>query len=67
MTDCKMEQVKSGLRPGLESLDINAGGLVTVLQAYNPGDVEKVYVVYVGHGDRRRRGPLSISWSTNRS
>jgi DNA-binding transcriptional LysR family regulator len=32
--------------------DINAGRLVPVLDAYNPGDVEEVNVVYVGHGGR---------------
>jgi DNA-binding transcriptional LysR family regulator len=32
--------------------DINAGRLVPVLEAYNPGDVEEVNVVYVGHGGR---------------
>ena len=33
-------------------LDINAGRLVPVLESYNPGDVEEVNVVYVGHGGR---------------
>jgi len=33
-------------------LDIDAGRLVPVLEAYNPGDVEEVNVVYVGHGGR---------------
>jgi DNA-binding transcriptional LysR family regulator len=32
--------------------DINAGRLVPVLESYNPGDVEEVNVVYVGHGGR---------------
>jgi DNA-binding transcriptional LysR family regulator len=32
--------------------DINAGRLVPVLEAYSPGDVEEVNVVYVGHGGR---------------
>ena len=32
--------------------DINAGRLVPVLEAYNPGDVEELNVVYVGHGGR---------------
>jgi DNA-binding transcriptional LysR family regulator len=32
--------------------DINAERLVPVLEAYNPGDVEEVNVVYVGHGGR---------------
>jgi DNA-binding transcriptional LysR family regulator len=32
--------------------DIDAGRLVPVLEAYNPGDVEEVNVVYVGHGGR---------------
>jgi DNA-binding transcriptional LysR family regulator len=32
--------------------DIDAGRLVPVLEAYNPGDVEEVSVVYVGHGGR---------------
>jgi DNA-binding transcriptional LysR family regulator len=32
--------------------DIAAGRLVPVLEAYNPGDVEEVNVVYVGHGGR---------------
>jgi DNA-binding transcriptional LysR family regulator len=32
--------------------DINAGRLVPVLDAHNPGDVEEVNVVYVGHGGR---------------
>jgi DNA-binding transcriptional LysR family regulator len=32
--------------------DINAGRLVPVLEAYNPGDIEEVNVVYVGHGGR---------------
>jgi DNA-binding transcriptional LysR family regulator len=32
--------------------DIKAGRLVPVLEAYNPGDVEEVNVVYVGHGGR---------------
>jgi DNA-binding transcriptional LysR family regulator len=31
---------------------MNAGRLVPVLEAYNPGDVEEVNVVYVGHGGR---------------
>jgi DNA-binding transcriptional LysR family regulator len=34
------------------SPDINAGRLVPVLEAYNPGDVEELNVVYVGHGGR---------------
>jgi DNA-binding transcriptional LysR family regulator len=32
--------------------DISAGRLVPVLEDYNPGDVEEVNVVYVGHGGR---------------
>jgi DNA-binding transcriptional LysR family regulator len=32
--------------------DIKAGRLVPMLEAYNPGDVEEVNVVYVGHGGR---------------
>jgi DNA-binding transcriptional LysR family regulator len=32
--------------------DINGGRLVPVLEAYNPGDIEEVNVVYVGHGGR---------------
>lgn len=32
--------------------DIDAGRLVPLLEAYNPGDVEEVNVVYVGHGGR---------------
>ena len=32
--------------------DIDAGRLVPVLEAYNPGDVEELNVVYVGHGGR---------------
>jgi DNA-binding transcriptional LysR family regulator len=32
--------------------DINAGRLVPVLEAYNPGDLEEFNVVYVGHGGR---------------
>jgi DNA-binding transcriptional LysR family regulator len=32
--------------------DIDAGRLVPVLEAYSPGDVEEVNVVYVGHGVR---------------
>jgi DNA-binding transcriptional LysR family regulator len=32
--------------------DINAGRLVPILEAYNPGDVEEINVVYVGHGGR---------------
>jgi DNA-binding transcriptional LysR family regulator len=32
--------------------DIKAGRLVPILEAYNPGDVEEVNVVYVGHGGR---------------
>jgi len=32
--------------------DIKAGRLVPVLEAYNPGDVEEVNVVDVGHGGR---------------
>jgi DNA-binding transcriptional LysR family regulator len=32
--------------------DISAGRLVPVLENYNPGDVEEVNVVYVGHGGR---------------
>jgi DNA-binding transcriptional LysR family regulator len=32
--------------------DINAGRLVPMLEAYNPGDIEEVNVVYVGHGGR---------------
>jgi DNA-binding transcriptional LysR family regulator len=30
--------------------DIAAGRLVPVLEAYNPGDVEEIHAVYVGHG-----------------
>jgi DNA-binding transcriptional LysR family regulator len=32
--------------------DIAAGRLVPVLQAFNPGDVEEVHAVYVGHGGK---------------
>ena len=32
--------------------DIDAGRLVSVLEAFNPGDAEEVNVVYVGHGGR---------------
>jgi DNA-binding transcriptional LysR family regulator len=32
--------------------DISAGRLVAMLENYNPGDVEEVNVVYVGHGGR---------------
>jgi DNA-binding transcriptional LysR family regulator len=32
--------------------DLDAGRLVPVLEAHNPGDVEEVNVVYVGHGGR---------------
>lgn len=32
--------------------DIAAGRLVPVLEAFNPGDVEEIHVVYVGHGGR---------------
>jgi len=32
--------------------DIDAGRLVPVLEAFNPGDVEEINVVYVGHGGR---------------
>jgi DNA-binding transcriptional LysR family regulator len=32
--------------------DIKAGRLAPMLEAYNPGDVEEVNVVYVGHGGR---------------
>jgi DNA-binding transcriptional LysR family regulator len=32
--------------------DIDAGRLVPVLEAHNPGDVEEINVVYVGHGGR---------------
>jgi DNA-binding transcriptional LysR family regulator len=32
--------------------DIKARRLVPILEAYNPGDVEEVNVVYVGHGGR---------------
>jgi DNA-binding transcriptional LysR family regulator len=32
--------------------DIDAGRLVPLLEAYNPGDFEEVNVVYVGHGGR---------------
>jgi DNA-binding transcriptional LysR family regulator len=32
--------------------DIAAGRLVPLLEPYNPGDVEEVNVVYVGHGGR---------------
>ena len=32
--------------------DIKAGRLVPIQEAYNPGDVEEVNVVYVGHGGR---------------
>ena len=31
---------------------MDAGRLVPVLEAYNPGDVEEINVVYVGHGGR---------------
>ncbi|KRA65339.1 LysR family transcriptional regulator [Caulobacter sp. Root656] len=30
--------------------DVAAGRLVPVLEAYNPGDVEEIHAVYVGHG-----------------
>ena len=30
--------------------DIAAGRLIPVLEAYNPGDVEEIHAVYVGHG-----------------
>jgi DNA-binding transcriptional LysR family regulator len=30
--------------------DLAAGRLVPVLEAYNPGDVEAIHAVYVGHG-----------------
>jgi DNA-binding transcriptional LysR family regulator len=30
--------------------DIAAGRLVPVLEAFNPGDVEEIHAVYVGHG-----------------
>jgi DNA-binding transcriptional LysR family regulator len=32
--------------------DVAAGRLVPVLEAYNPGDVEEINAVYVGHGGR---------------
>ncbi|MDB5455753.1 MAG: LysR family transcriptional regulator [Caulobacter sp.] len=32
--------------------DLAAGRLVRVLEAYNPGDVEAIHAVYVGHGGR---------------
>lgn len=32
--------------------DIAAGWLVPVLEAFNPGDVEEIHAVYVGHGGR---------------
>jgi DNA-binding transcriptional LysR family regulator len=32
--------------------DIDAGRLVPLLEAHNPGDVEEINVVYVGHGGR---------------
>lgn len=32
--------------------DIAAGRLVPVLEEFNPGDVEEIHVVYVGHGGR---------------
>lgn len=32
--------------------DIAAGRLVPVLEAFNPGDVEDIHAVYVGHGGR---------------
>jgi DNA-binding transcriptional LysR family regulator len=32
--------------------DLAAGRLIEVLGAYNPGDVEEINVVYVGHGGR---------------
>ncbi len=32
--------------------DIADGRLVPVLEAFNPGDVEEIHVVYVGHGGR---------------
>jgi DNA-binding transcriptional LysR family regulator len=32
--------------------DIAAGRLVPVLDAFNPGDVEEIHAVYVGHGGR---------------
>ena len=31
---------------------MDAKRIVQVLEAYNPGDVEEVNVVYVGHGGR---------------
>jgi DNA-binding transcriptional LysR family regulator len=45
--------------------DIKAGRLVPVLEAYNPGDVEEVNVVYVGHGGRlpERMRAFIASWS----
>ncbi|MGR4862768.1 LysR family transcriptional regulator [Caulobacter sp. LARHSG274] len=32
--------------------DIAAGRMIPVLEAYNPGDVEAIHAVYVGHGGR---------------
>jgi DNA-binding transcriptional LysR family regulator len=32
--------------------DIASGALVPVLQAFNPGDIEEINAVYVGHGGR---------------
>lgn len=32
--------------------DIAAGRLVPVLEAFNPGDVEEIHAVYVGHGGK---------------
>lgn len=32
--------------------DIAAGRMVPVLEAFNPGDVEEIHAVYVGHGGR---------------
>jgi len=34
------------------SPDIASGRLVPVLEAFNPGDVEEIHAVYVGHGGR---------------
>jgi DNA-binding transcriptional LysR family regulator len=32
--------------------DIKAGRLVPVLDAFNPGDIEPIHAVFVGHGGR---------------
>ncbi len=45
--------------------DVSAGTLVPVLEAYNPGDVELISVVYVGGGQLPQRVRSFIDYSAD--